>query len=340
MTRSSLEHVVSISGGKDSTALYLLALERREKKGMPFTAVFADTGNEHEWTYDFVRTLAQKTGGPEPIWVKADFSVQMARKRDFIAKRWPRDGVSSDRVEKAISLLHPTGNPFLDLCFLHGRFPSSKTRFCTEELKIAPMFEQVQLKIFEAGKTLISWQGVRAEESLARSGLTRWQKLNPVPFGAPIAVRRRGESWRSYTYRPLIDWKVGEVFSFHTKHGVAWNPLYDVGMTRVGCMPCIMCRKDELRAIADRFPEHIDKIEQWEALASELNKKGVSTFFNVSDDPVIAPEFGNTEWDLARFGVRSKVEWSKTSRGGRQYDMALDAQEAFGTACNAYGACE
>lgn len=333
-------HVVSISGGKDSTALYLLALERMQVKGREFTPVFADTGNEHEWTYDFVRNLARITNGPEPVWVKADFTDHMARKRAFIARRWPRDGVPMDRVEKAISLLHPTGNPFLDLCFLHGRFPSSKARFCTEELKIEPMFSQVQRPILEAGRTLISWQGVRAEESLARRHLPQWQQMNPVPYGAPKALRDIGNSMRAFTYRPLIDWKIQEVFDFHTRHGVPWNPLYDAGMTRVGCMPCIMARKDELRGISQRFPEHIERIAEWEALVSELNKQGISTFFNVSDDPVIAGEITQKDWSLERFGVRQRVEWSKTSRGGKQYDLLLDADENFGTACNSWGACE
>ena len=40
MTRPA-HHIVNISGGKDSTATYLLALER----GKPFRAVWADTGH-------------------------------------------------------------------------------------------------------------------------------------------------------------------------------------------------------------------------------------------------------------------------------------------------------
>lgn len=41
--------VVSISGGKDSTAMYLDAMERLQGDFLP---VFADTGNEHEITLE------------------------------------------------------------------------------------------------------------------------------------------------------------------------------------------------------------------------------------------------------------------------------------------------
>lgn len=42
--------LVSISGGKDSTATLLLALERHPKEEV--MAVFADTGNEHPTTLE------------------------------------------------------------------------------------------------------------------------------------------------------------------------------------------------------------------------------------------------------------------------------------------------
>ena len=62
-----MERVLSYPGGKDSTALYLLSLEH----GRPFRAVFADTGNEHDVVYDYVRELPAKTGGPPIQWVNA-----------------------------------------------------------------------------------------------------------------------------------------------------------------------------------------------------------------------------------------------------------------------------
>lgn len=334
----TLAHVVSVSGGKDSTALYLRAIER----GLPFQAVFADTGNEHEWTYDFVRELPHKTGGPAIQWVKADFTDRLAAKREYVAKHWPLKGVPDAKVEQALSVLHPTGNPFLDLCLWKTRFPSSKTRFCTDELKIVPMFEHVQRPLLETGLTVISWQGVRAEESLARSDLPCLQRINPVPYSMPAAVQRLGQGWTAYAYRPLIDWKTADVFAYHTRHGIAWNALYGHGMGRVGCMPCIMCRKDEMRAIAERFPDHIDRIAKWEEIVSWANKLGVSTFFNVTDDPLIAKGFDQAgyDWSLERTGIRARVAWSKTSRGGLQYDGLSLVQHDMGTACSQWGACE
>lgn len=330
---SPVAHVVSISGGKDSTALYLLALERLQAKGREFLPVFADTGHEHEWTYDFVRELGRRTNGPEPVWVRADFSSDMARKRAYIAEHWPAEGVPVAQVERAIQLLHPTGNPFLDLCMMKGRFPSSGRRFCTDELKIKPMFVGVQRRILEAGKTLISWQGVRAEESIARSGLPKWQRFEPVPFSMPKAVRDLQAGWRSYAYRPLIDWTRQQVFDFHTHHGVTWNPLYDSGMDRVGCMPCIMVSKHELRAVALRFPEAIDRIEEWEALVGAVAKRGATHFF--AHDKTPGAHVKDTS--LPSPSVREVVEWSMTSRGGRQYEILF---ADVGTSCNAWGACE
>ena len=92
-----IQHLVNVSGGKDSTATYLRALEL----GRPFRAVFADTGHEHEWTYEFVDRLADRTGGPKVEIVRADFARQMAGKREYIAKHWPKEGISPEIVQAA-----------------------------------------------------------------------------------------------------------------------------------------------------------------------------------------------------------------------------------------------
>lgn len=313
-------HVLSFSGGKDSTALYLLAIER----GKPFRPVFADTMNEHEAVYEALESLPRLTGGPAIEIVRADFSAQLARRAGMIAEKWRADGVAEDVVAEAIEILRPSGSAFLDLCLWKGIFPSAKARFCTEFLKVKPIEAGVYKPLLADGRAVVSWQGVRAEESLARSLLPKWQKLEA------------GKGNRVFAYRPLIDWKLADVWAMHERHGVPRNRLYDQGMTRIGCMPCIMAKKPELREIAGRFPGHVDKIEQWERLVAKVSRRGMATFFAACDDPLYQDGDVVTH---ESFGIRSRVEWSKTSRGGKQYDLEL-ASADFNTACNQWGACE
>lgn len=332
-----MKHVVSVSGGKDSTATYCRALER----GIEFRAVAADTGNEHPATYDAVNTLHLKTGGPQVEWVKADFSFQIARKRDFIARHWEAHGVPAELVERALAVLRPTGNPFLDLCLWKGRFPSRKAQFCTQSLKVEPIDEFVTRPVLETGDTVISWQGVRAAESEARKYLPPLQRIE-THADLPGAF---------FVYRPLLRVEsVEEVFAISRRHGVEPNPLYGWGLKRVGCFPCINCAKAELALVDSHFPEQIDRLEEWERVVSEASKRGHSTFFTIANDPVMLGEwegFLATGGDprsmrlidptQAQFGIRRMVEWAKTDRGGRQYSLlARDVS----TVCNQWGACE
>jgi 3'-phosphoadenosine 5'-phosphosulfate sulfotransferase (PAPS reductase)/FAD synthetase len=199
------EHIISVSGGKDSTATYCLAVER----GRPFRAVAADTGNEHPATYEAVNRLAERTGGPVVEWVKADFSRQITGKRKFIAEHWEADGVPADLVARALEILQPTGNPFLDLCLWKGRFPSRKAQFCTQELKVEPIDQQVTRPRLALGKRVISWQGVRAAESIERRFLPPFQRL----------ANHEDLPGRLYVYRPLLKVEsVQEVFAIAVRH--------------------------------------------------------------------------------------------------------------------------
>jgi 3'-phosphoadenosine 5'-phosphosulfate sulfotransferase (PAPS reductase)/FAD synthetase len=77
-------HLISISGGKDSTATLLHALET-----VPFEnikGVFADTGNEHEFTYQYVDYLQQQTG-IEIKHVKADFSDRWQHRIEYVSNK-------------------------------------------------------------------------------------------------------------------------------------------------------------------------------------------------------------------------------------------------------------
>ncbi len=332
-----MHHIVSVSGGKDSTATYCKAIER----GLPFRAVAADTGNEHPATYEAVNRLHEKTGGPKVEWVKADFSREIARKRVFIENNWRRHGVPADIVERALDVLRPTGNPFLDLCLWKGRFPSRKAQFCTEFLKIIPIDQYVTRPLLATGATVVSWQGVRAAESEVRKHLKAFQRLEshadlPGNF---------------FVFRPLLRVEsIEDIFAISRRHGVEPNALYGWGLRRVGCFPCINCSKAELALVDRHFPEQIERLETWETLVSEACKRGHSTFFTIVNDPVMQEEWsaylasGGDPTSMAdfdpthsRFGIRRMVEWAKTDRGGRQYSLLA---RDFSTTCNQWGACE
>lgn len=310
-------NIVSVSGGKDSTALLLLALERNTEN---LQAVFADTGHEHQQTYEYVQHLNDKVF---PIrTVRADFTKDIARKREFVATKWREQGISEDKVQRALEALHPTGNPFLDLCIWKGRFPSTKARFCSEELKRNPIIEQVQMPLLDKGDTIWSWQGVRADESASRANLP---ELECVGGG-----KDAGELWN---YRPILKWTAQDCFDMHRKHGIKHNPLYEQGMGRVGCMPCIHARKDELLEISRRFPEEIARVAEWESIVQEASKQGTATLLNAG-----IPGLSNEE-AMRASNIHEMVKWSKTSRGRTQYDLLRSDND--GPSCSSiYGLCE
>lgn len=314
------QNIISVSGGKDSTATLLVAIALEVPN---LQAVFADTGNEHSQTYEYLDYLEQATQ-TKITTVRADFTKRIEGKRQFIETKWREQGVAEQVVLAALAILQPTGNPFLDLCIWKGRFPSRKAQFCTTELKRDPMLEQVVMPLMGAGDMIMSWQGVRADESINRRYLPECDEVGGGLFN----------------YRPILKWDIPAVFEAHRYMGIKPNPLYSQGMGRVGCMPCINCRKDELREIALRFPEVIDRIDHWERIVQQASKRGAATFFAGSNAKHPKGSISDmTALEVMEIAsIRQAVEWSKTARGGIQYDLMIATDS---TACSsAYGLCE
>lgn len=312
-----IKHVVSVSGGKDSAATLLIAIERCARESI--IPIFCDTGNEHQAVYEYLAYLEQALD----ITIhrlKADFSEQIARKRMFIARDQRKGRKNGKRLRwsnkakrRALAELHPTGNPFLDLCMWKGRFPSRKAQFCTEELK-RNMAVAFQIELIDEGHQVLSWQGVRRDESQARKDAKKIERLNP----------------KMWVFRPLVEWTAAQVFEYCSSRGIQPNPLYKQGMSRVGCMPCINVNKEELRQIAQRFPEMIHEKSEWERKVGLCSKRMAATF-------IPAPGMSNHE--ASKQTIWTVVEWSKTTRGGRQFNLLADLEEP--TACaSAYGLCE
>ena len=302
-----LKHVVSISGGKDSTAMYLEAMERLQGD---FLAVFADTGNEHEITLEYVSRLAERTGGPAVHWVKADFRQRLYARRSFIEANY-----TPEKAPVALAALEVIEDapPYLALALWKGRFPCNVKRFCTVELKILPIQREIFEPLLDAGHTVMSWQGIRADESEARSKATETEELSEGVTA----------------YRPLLQWTIEDVFARHRRHGLKPNPLYSLGMSRVGCMPCLMARKGEIAQIVNRFPEHINKIRTWEKLVQDTSQKGISTFFPCTKVPGKSDTRGN---------VDNVVTWA-TGIDPNQETLEYD-EPPLSSCRSVYGLCE
>jgi 3'-phosphoadenosine 5'-phosphosulfate sulfotransferase (PAPS reductase)/FAD synthetase len=320
----SIIHVVSVSGGKDSAATLLLAIERSGAQRV--RGIFCDTGNEHKAVYDYLDYLQLATG-VTITRLTANFDAEIANKRMFIARdARTRRGKDGRRVRwtnkakrRALAVLQPTGNPFLDLCLWKGRFPSRKTQFCTEELK-RNMAVEYQLDLTSAGHTVVSWQGVRRDESLNRRGALKFEVV-----GGGL-----------YIFRPLVEWSAIDVFDYCASRGVEPNPLYKQGMGRVGCMPCINANKAELKQIGIRFPEHINRIAAWERHVLEVSKQGGATFI-----PAVygARQVLNRPQHAKSHDIYSVIKWANTSRGGRQFSLLTAIDEPAGCS-SSYGLCD
>lgn len=215
--------VCGISGGKDSCALLLyLKFELLPKLKIPTSRLictFSDTHWEAEETYGHIRLISD-TLYPV-IWIDSEGFENLAKRKK--------------------------------------RFPSTRARFCTQELKLKPTKEFLD----SLDGKILSVNGMRRDESKARSKLTEFGGAN--------------ETYHGHTeWRPILDWTIVDVIRIHKRYDFPLNPLYDMGFARVGCMPCIHARKQDFRLLQKHFPERVDEISELEQNFPSRN--GFSSF--------------------------------------------------------------
>jgi len=125
-------HIISFSGGKDSTALAIYMLEHY-RDILSFEFVFCDTGVELPETYAYIRRFEELFG----VTIKKIDALQMYGIREKQG-RTPFDFVLNERYSSFL--------------------PSPSARWCTRELKIKP-FEW-----YVGNDTAYTYIGIRAEE--------------------------------------------------------------------------------------------------------------------------------------------------------------------------------
>ena len=224
MNYKDKEIIVSVSGGKDSTAMCLNLLEQGYTKNQ-FRRVFANTGWEHSGTYDYLDELEKTIGKIERVQAVIEVKEE--------------DQSFLQEIESEI------GQSNMIRTILKNRmFPSGYAKFCTRTLKLNPLgdfFDSIE-------GDMVNVVGIRKEESHARSKMEEWEW---------------NEYFDCYTHRPLIDWTEKDVIDIHHRFNLAPNGLYLNGSHRVGCYPCIFSRKKEISILPENRIDLIQRVEKY-----------------------------------------------------------------------------
>jgi 3'-phosphoadenosine 5'-phosphosulfate sulfotransferase (PAPS reductase)/FAD synthetase len=324
--------IASVSGGKDSAAM---CLHLREL-GIPFEAVFADTGWEARETYDYISDVLEPRIGPI-TWLRSDVAL-------------PDD---LEAIAQALEARLGHYSAMVRWCLRKAMFPSRVRRYCTDELKVTPISAYLAPMAKDAPWDVVNAVGIRAGESFARSQLPEWEACGFITSRELMAA---------WTWRPLREWSEADVVAIHKRHGLAPNPLYLRGASRVGCWPCIFARKAEVALVDALDPVRIEVIEELERVLTDRAKSRARERAEVPVDVMLDPElrevamrlrdpddprqqrtfFGHGDkgrnWDF--YGIRETIEWARTARGGRQMPMFSPLDEAAADGCMRWGMCE
>lgn len=223
------KYLLSVSGGKDSTAM-ILHLKEFLIQPEKMNYVFMNTGWENPITLDYLDYL-QNTLNIEIDHISALITVKDKHKTLY---------------QECCNILGVENSQFVALILKKGTFPKGFAQFCTTELKVNPFKTYLQEQAYQA----VSCVGIRREESQRRS------TYNEYEFN---------EGFDAWVWRPIIEYTEQQVIDIHKRHNIRPNPLYLSGAHRVGCYPCIRSNKQEMKhfSLDDATIKVIHKLEQY-----------------------------------------------------------------------------
>lgn len=220
---------IGVSGGKDSCAAAIATVEHLRAVGHkgPVVLIHADLGRV-EWS-DSLPTCERLAAflGVELIVVRREAGDMM----DRWLQRW-RDNVRRYAQLSCVTIILPWSTPGM--------------RFCTSELKSAPMAAALVRRF--PGQRIVSACGVRRSESRDRSDAPTSEENKLL---AKKTFRTTGLDWN-----PIAAWTTEDVFAFCADRGFQMHEGYArFGMSRISCAFCIMANTGDLSASASN-PTH------------------------------------------------------------------------------------
>lgn len=267
---------IGVSGGKDSCACAIAVndhLDRLAHNG-PRILIHADLGRV-EWrqSIDVCRRLATRLG-LELVVVERTAGDLVARWQ----QRW-RDNVRRYADLQCVKLILP--------------WSTSGMRFCTSELKTAPICREL-VKRFP-GRTIVSVVGIRAQESGRRA-------KRPIVAEQPKLVSRRNGT-TGIDWHPLLTWTRSEVLDYLAKKGFDLHEAYTVfGSSRVSCAFCVLASQADLRSASSCITNH----EVYRALVA-LEIESTFSFQEQAWLSDVAPDLLDRDTRINALAVKDKA---------------------------------
>jgi len=181
-----MKFVVAFSGGKDS--LVLLDLVSKALRPDEFVVIFSNTGMEFNSTIEAVNRAKEK-------WNKLHF---------YEAK-------CHMLPEETWKIFGPPGRRMRWCCAVHKSVPTI--------LKLREITNDYDAKA-------VVFEGVRAEESFARSGYE--------------IIQEGVKNINQINVSPILYWGTAEIYLYLLKNKILFNDAYREGFNRIGCSVCPM----------------------------------------------------------------------------------------------------
>lgn len=207
--------IASFSGGKDSQVV--LDLVTRAIPPTAFEVIYSDTGYELPPSLELYEEVKRFYGERFPA-----LKFSTTRNHESVLNYWDKIGT-----------------------------PSDTHRWCCSVMKTAPLYRSLKVEGNKQARVL-TFDGVRAEESTRRSGYNR--------IG-------NGKHIFTYNAHPILQWNVVEIFLYMIIHNIPLNPAYRCGFSRVGCVICPFGSDWSDFLVSKLYPDFrkpfLDKLQSW-----------------------------------------------------------------------------
>ena len=202
-----------------------------------------------------------------------------------------------------------------DLIVQHGSMPSPWGRYCCETLKEnnePRRFIATGIRKSESAKraqrNVFEWLASRKEKYIGKSfeetAEVYQEDVEDSPYG-DCKLITAAKHHRKLCVNPLIEWTDEDVWKYIKKTDIAYNPLYDEGFKRIGCIGCPLTNTYQKRMEFNRWPKYEKLYRQaCQKMIDEKKREGKDFMLKTKDGQYVVAKDGNEVFDWW-FNIRS-----------------------------------